>query len=221
VLFCAGAHLERNSLPLPFVIERAHARGIPVIVDAAAQVPPVSNLWHFTRELGADVAIFSGGKNISGPQNSGLCVGTEPFIRAMRACGPPIQRFGRTLKVGKETMIGLLRAVERFVALDHEAEAERWSAVCDLWMDAWTGTGMVERWETNEAGEPIPRVIMSFPSREERDGAYSALKFGSPPIDTVLHGSNGLAFSPHMLQPGEAEIVASVVPANLGISVQI
>ncbi len=178
VLFCAGAHLERNTLPLAYVVERAHARGIPVIVDAAAQVPPVSNLWHFTRDLGADVAIFSGGKNISGPQNSGLCVGTEPFIRAMRACGPPNQRFGRPLKVGKETMIGLLKAVERFVNLDHEAEWQRWGEIVDMWMDAWSGTGMVSRHEVNEAGEPIPRVIMTFETEEARDAAYRALKFG-------------------------------------------
>lgn len=220
VLFCAGAHLERNTLPLEYVVERAHARGVPVIVDAAAQVPPVSNLWHFTRELGADVAIFSGGKSLCGPQNSGLCVGTEAFIRAMRACGPPNQRFGRSLKVGKESMIGLLKAVERFVALDHEAEWQRWSDTVDLWLERWRKEADVERLEINEAGEPIPRLIMRFASNTERDLAVEALRRGSPPIEVVLHGANAIAFSPHMLQPGEAEIVAACALQNMGISMQ-
>lgn len=221
VLFCAGAHLARNTLPLEFVIERAHARGVPVIVDAAAQVPPVSNLWHFTRDLGADVAIFSGGKNLCGPQNSGLVVGTEPFIRAMRACGPPNQRFGRSLKVGKETMIGLLKAVERYVHLDHDAEAQRWSDMVDLWMTAWQGSGMVTLVEINEAGEPIPRVIMRFASREQRDHAVQTLKNGTPAIEVVLHEQTAIAFSPHMLQDGEADLVAAKVPEHLGISMQV
>src|SRR3712207_5576599 len=53
VFYFAGAHLNRHTLPLPLVIECAHARGVPVVVDAAAQIPPASNLWHFTAELGA------------------------------------------------------------------------------------------------------------------------------------------------------------------------
>ena len=60
-------------MPLPEVIEIAHARGVPVIVDAAAQIPPVSNLWHFTRDLGADLAIFSGGKGLCGRSRPGWC----------------------------------------------------------------------------------------------------------------------------------------------------
>lgn len=221
VLFCAGAHMARNTLPLEFVIERAHARGVPVIVDAAAQVPPVSNLWHFTRDLGADVAVFSGGKNLRGPQNSGLVVGTSEMIRKIRFNGPPNQRFGRSLKVGKETMIGLLKAVERYVSLDHDALWQEWSNVVDSWMSAWSRSGMVTRSNTNEAGEPIPRVIMRFASQTERDQAVLALLNGTPPIAVVLNDSSSIAFSPHVLLPGEAEIVASAVPANLAIPMQV
>lgn len=139
VVYFAGSHLNRNTLPLPYVIERAHARGVPVIVDAAAQLPPVSNLWYFTRELGADVAIFSGGKGLAGPQNSGLVVGREAIIRAIRLNGPPYQRFGRAMKVAKETMIGLLAAVELYVSADHAARAAAWSEVVDSWHAAWQG----------------------------------------------------------------------------------
>src|SRR4051794_2149939 len=75
VLYFAGAHFAANALPLEDVVEAAHAQRVPVIVDAAAQIPPVSNLWRFTRELGADAAIFSGGKGLRGPQSSGLVLG--------------------------------------------------------------------------------------------------------------------------------------------------
>ena len=198
-------------MPLDYVIERAHARGVPVIVDAAAQVPPVTNLWHFTRNIGADVAIFSGGKNLRGPQNSGLVVGTGEMIRKIRFNGPPHQRFGRSLKVGKETMIGLLKAVERYVSLDHDALWHEWSNVVDQWMAVWSDSGMVTRSNTNEAGEPIPRVIMRFPSLAERDRAVAGLLAGDPPIAVVLNDPTSIAFSPHQLLPGEAEIVAQVV----------
>jgi D-glucosaminate-6-phosphate ammonia-lyase len=221
VLFCAGAHLAKNTLPLEFVIERAHARGIPVIVDAAAQVPPVSNLWHFTRDLGADVAIFSGGKNLRGPQNSGLVVGTSEMIRKIRFNGPPNQRFGRSLKVGKETMIGLLRAVQRYVSLDHGAQWREWSQTVERWMTAWSDSGMVSRSDTNEAGEPIPRVIMRFASQPERDRAVLALLNGDPAIAVVLNDPTSIAFSPHVLLPGQAEIVAAAVPASLAIPMQV
>src|SRR5438477_202436 len=71
VFWFQGAMTGRGDLPLPVVIEAARARGVPVVVDAAAQLPPVENLWRFT-EMGADLAVFSGGKDLRGPQSSGL-----------------------------------------------------------------------------------------------------------------------------------------------------
>lgn len=213
VVYFAGSHLNRNTLPLEFVIERAHARGVPVIVDAAAQVPPVSNLWHFTRNLGADVAIFSGGKMLRGPQNSGLAVGTEAMIRAMRLNGPPVQRIGRAMKVSKEAMIGLLAAVETFLETDHEAEALQWEATVASWLAAWQELAprwlTVERLATGEAGEPIPRILMrvSLDAPLSRDDLIEDLRAGNPPIEVVVENESTIAFSPHMLQPGEAEVV--------------
>ncbi|HQY30400.1 MAG TPA: aminotransferase class V-fold PLP-dependent enzyme [Thermomicrobiales bacterium] len=221
VLYAAGAHLNRNSLPLEYVVERAHAHGIPVIVDAAAQVPPLSNLTYFTREMGVDVAIFSGGKNLRGPQNSGLVVGTEAMIRAMRFNGPPNQRFARNLKVGKETMIGLLKAVERYVNLDHAVLWDEWSAVVDSWSAAWSGIADIHRLNTNEAGEPIPRLIMSFADKPARDAYIADLRAGTPQIAVVLNDDRSIAFSPHLLQPGEAEIVRTKVLEMAAISMQI
>ena len=99
---------RRGALPLEETVEIAHAHGVPVVVDAAAQLPPTENLWRFTRELGADLAVFSGGKDFHGPQASGLLVGTEAMIAAVAVNGSPYQRLARPMKVGKEEMIGLL-----------------------------------------------------------------------------------------------------------------
>lgn len=221
VLYLAGGHLKGNTLSLEYVIERAHARGVKVIVDAAAQVPPVTNLWHFTRDLGADVAIFSGGKNLRGPQNSGLIVGTSEMISAIRFNGPPNQRFGRSLKVGKEAMVGLLKAVERYVALDHSALHDEWNAIVDRWLSAWSPAGIVCSEALNEAGEPIPRVVMELGSRARRDSVVHDLRSREPAIDVVLSGDTSIAFSPHLLQVGEAKIVESSVIEMLGITMQI
>lgn len=213
VLYFAGTHLNRNTLPLDYVVERAHARGVPVIVDAAAQVPPVENLWRYTTEIGADVAIFSGGKNMAGPQSSGLVVGKASIIRAMRLNGPPHQRIGRAMKVSKESMVGLLAAVEHYLTLDPDENLRRWSATVDKWLEAWEErapeTAIVTRDDVNEAGEPIPRIILRLKpgTPVDRDGLVEILRNGEPGIEVVLHDPESVAFSPHLLKEGEAEAV--------------
>jgi L-seryl-tRNA(Ser) seleniumtransferase len=221
VFYFAGTHLNRNTLSLDYVIERAHARGVPVIVDAAAQLPPASNLWHFTREIGADLAIFSGGKGLHGPQNSGLAVGSERIVRAMRLNGPPYQRIGRAMKVSKEAMIGLLVAVETYVETDHEAQALLWNETVTRWLEAWRqgapDWAVFSRLETNEAGEPIPRVILTLMGDAplQRDDLVRELREGRPGIEVVLQDESSIALSPHLLKPGEAEVVERRVRETL------
>jgi uncharacterized pyridoxal phosphate-dependent enzyme len=218
VVYFAGTRFERTlTLPLPYVVECAHARGVPVIVDSAAQVPPVSNLWRYTTELGADVAIFSGGKGIGGPQNSGLVVGREAIIRAVQLNGPPVQRIGRGMKVSKEAMIGLLVAVEHYLTRDHEADAKQWDAVVHSWLTSWQPIAphgvAVSRLDIGEAGEPIPRIVVRFTPEAtiDRDGFVAALRTDDPAIEVVLHDPTSISVSPQLLQNGEAEIVQTRV----------
>ena len=89
VLWFAG-RLASTSPDLAGVIALAHRHDVPVIVDAAAQIPRVENLWRFTRDLGADIAIFSGGKGMRGPQSSGLVLGRTDLIEGCLANGSPI-----------------------------------------------------------------------------------------------------------------------------------
>ncbi|MEA2584228.1 MAG: D-glucosaminate-6-phosphate ammonia-lyase, partial [Thermomicrobiales bacterium] len=161
-------------------------------------------------------------KGLAGPQNSGLVVGKASLVRAMQLNGPPYQRIGRAMKVSKEAMVGLLAAVELYLSKDHEAEAATWSAVVDSWLTAWQSSSpqgiAVTRAETGEAGEPIPRIIMRFTPEAtiDRDGFVAALRRDDPAIEVVLNDATSIAFSPHVLQPGEAAIVKSRVDDLLG-----
>src|SRR5262245_28785400 len=112
VLWFAGDFWGDDALPLAPTIAIAHRHEVPVIVDAADQIPPISNLWLFTLDEDADLAIFSGGKGLRGPQASGLIVGRSDLIRACRANCGPYDSISRPAKVGKEEMLGLLAAVE-------------------------------------------------------------------------------------------------------------
>ena len=102
IFWFQGAMTGHGDLPLPEVIRVAKDHDIPVIVDAAAQLPPVSNLWHFTVELGAALVVFSGGKDLRGPQSSGLILGRRDLIEACALNGCPNHSIGRPMKVGKE-----------------------------------------------------------------------------------------------------------------------
>jgi L-seryl-tRNA(Ser) seleniumtransferase len=137
--------------PLSVVTEVAHENDVPVIVDAAAEVPPVSNFRRFT-EAGADLVAFSGGKGIRGPQTTGILAGRWDLIRSVAAQhldmhaaaaiweppaslfddwadgGVPRQGIGRPLKVGKEEIAGLLRALELFLEEDQETKQAEWQA---------------------------------------------------------------------------------------------
>src|SRR5690242_5811134 len=104
---------------------------VPLLVDAAAELPPNENLSGYTK-LGADLVAFSGGKGLRGPQNAGLLVGRKDLVEAAALYQSPYSGIGRDLKVAKETMIGMLAAVERYMRLDHAAEWNSWKAQVDF-----------------------------------------------------------------------------------------
>ena len=96
-------------------------RGVPTFNDAAADVPPAANLATYVKE-GFNLVTFSGGKGLLGPQCSGLLMGRPDLIEAGQKAISPHGGIGRGMKVGKEEMVGVLAAVERYLKVDHEAE---------------------------------------------------------------------------------------------------
>lgn len=128
-----------GAIPLDVVAEIAHRRHIPVIVDAAAELPPAGNLRQFIAE-GADIVAFSGGKALRGPQASGIIAGRKEIINAIRlqvldmdvdpeiwlaeeGREPHQHGIGRSMKVGKEEIVGLMVALDSFLRTDHDAQA--------------------------------------------------------------------------------------------------
>jgi L-seryl-tRNA(Ser) seleniumtransferase len=212
VLYVAGEHMGRGALPLDETIRISHERGVPVVVDAAAQLPPVENLWRFTRDLGADLAVFSGGKDLRGPQASGLIVGRADLIEAIRVHGAPNQRLGRPMKVGKEEMVGLLAAVERYVRLDHAARLAGHEETVRRWVALFDGRpGLsARRGFPNEAGQPVPRVLIEIDPAVTGVTAQEAqrrLWEGDPRIAVPLSGSNVLSLTTDCLDGDDERIV--------------
>ncbi len=221
VLWFAGEHFAAGALPLPAVIAVARERGVPVLVDAAAQVPPLASLWRFTRELGADGAIFSGGKGLRGPQASGLVLGTAALIAGCRANGNPNHSIGRPMKAGKEELAGLLAAVEWSLAQDEAALLVGYEATVAAWLEGLRGIPGVaaERGYPSEAGQPHARAIVRVgpPSAWTRDTVVAALWSGEPRIAVGLvpGQEDAIALNPQTLEPGEAALVLERLRAIL------
>jgi L-seryl-tRNA(Ser) seleniumtransferase len=184
-VFFAGSHLQRGTVPLERVIELAHSEGVPVVVDAAAQLPPPENLWKFT-ELGADLVVFSGGKGLCGPQSTGLVLGSPDLVERCTANAAPLHRVGRPMKVSKEDMIGILHAVRWYLAQDHAAIGERYEHVVRALIEWGQGRSdvSVSRVFPSEAGQPMPRarIDLTDPARGS-DEVLAALRAGAPSID--------------------------------------
>lgn len=220
ILYVAGDHLPPGALPLEVVVRVGHAHGVPVIVDCAAQLPPVENLWRFTRDMGADAAVFSGGKALHGPQASGLVVGTHALIEAARAHAAPHQRLARALKVGKEEMLGLAAAVDRYLALDHEAMRERWYRIVEDWSAGLSDLQQVDCIieDRNEAGQPVPRLRIDLIGERVRGRGgevVQLLRAGDPRIEVLANGPKGIWIGPDLVSDEEASVVSAAVRSAL------
>jgi len=219
IFWFQGGMTGRGDLPLETVIEIANAHNVPVIVDGAAQVPPTENLWRFT-QMGAALAIFSGGKDLRGPQSSGLVVGRKEIIEAMRVNGNPNHSIGRPMKVGKEEMVGLLKAVELYVDMDQETRLSQDEETVAGWcLELGKIEGVhAERSFPNEAGQPLPRARVTIDDAVTgltRDQVVDELLNGNPAIAVAKAGQDGIYLNPMTLADGEEEIVLERLKAIL------
>ncbi len=220
ILWFAGGHFGVGALPIEQVIAIGKKHGVNVIVDAAAQIPTIENLWRFTRDLGADLAVFSGGKGLRGPQSSGLVLGRAELIEGVRANGSPNHSMGRPFKVGKEELIGCLAAVEWSLAQDEPATIAGYEATVQKWLDGLRDLPGVtaERGFPSEAGQPYGRAIVTIGAgaKLDRDALHAALWDRDPRISVSKIGDDRIALNPQTLEPGEDDLVLAAIRELLG-----
>ncbi len=211
VAYLFSPFVTRRSIPFPQVCEIAHARGVPVIVDAASFIPPRSNLRRFTAE-GADMVVYSGGKAVRGPQGTGILAGRADLIEAAFANGSPHQFFGRGMKVAKEEIIGLVSALQIFVEEDEDAENERYTQMCQQAVDAFIEVpGLQASVEHDPYNYLIPHAVMQLTDEwngRSRDDIWNSLTEGDPAI--YLHNvgdPDSLVIDPFNLSEEELGIV--------------
>jgi L-seryl-tRNA(Ser) seleniumtransferase len=185
-------------------------RGVPTFNDAASDTPPVGRLSQYVRE-GFDLVAFSGGKAICGPQCSGLLMGRKHLIEAAVPAMSPYAGIGRGMKVGKEEMVGLLAAVERYLKLDHEREQkELESRVADMIGALTKIRGVTGERYVPEIANHVPHLVLAWEEAAipltGRD-VIRQLMEGTPPIAVSPYGDRRLKISVWMMRPGEHRIV--------------
>jgi L-seryl-tRNA(Ser) seleniumtransferase len=185
--------------------------GIPTMNDAAADVPPVENLWKYTG-MGFDLVAFSGGKGIRGPQSAGLLLGSRSLVEAARKnASPNGDAIGRGMKVNKEEIVGMLAALEAYVATDHVRENREFERRAELIRaSAAAVPGVKAEVFVPEVANHVPHVRVSWDGAAKGPAAaavVSALRDGEPSIAIRSEGET-LVIGVWMMQPGEDKIVA-------------
>jgi uncharacterized pyridoxal phosphate-dependent enzyme len=192
-------------------VQLGKKHAVPTMNDAAADVPPVENLWKYTR-MGFDLVAFSGGKGIRGPQSAGLLIGRKDLIAAARLNGPPNgNTIGRGMKVNKEEMVGMLVALELYVARDHAAERREFDRRAETIRGAAVSMpGVTAEVFVPEVANHVPHVRISWDAAARGitpSEAVTAFRDGDPSIGTRSEG-NSLVIGVWMMQPGDDKIVA-------------
>ena len=202
----------------------AHQHGVPCFNDAAADVPPISNLWNYT-EMGFDLVTFSGGKGIRGPQCTGLLLGRKDLIAAAVKNNSPFSNtIGRGMKVAKEEIIGLVAAVDWLLAQDEQAmQAEFQRRAERIAEHVKTLAGVETKIFIPPVANHVPHLAITFDLQRIRitgREVMEKLRQGKPRIELnpatgggsasagLESGENTIVVGVWMMQPGEDLIVA-------------
>ena len=191
---------------------------IPTMIDMAADVPPVSNLWKYN-DLGFDLVCVSGGKAMCGPQSAGILMGKKELIAAARLSAPPRGgNIGRGMKVNKEEILGMYVALEKYINQDHDAEWKMWESKIDTIV---TSVNSIEGVTTEVSVPPIanhtPLLFIKWDESKVKTtnkDLMLKLRNGSPSIEVMANGT-GINITVFMLQEGEEKIVAKRVREEL------
>lgn len=230
--------------PVAALAQLAHRHGLPLIVDAACALPPAGNLMAFSRD-GADLVAYSGGKHLGGPQASGILCGREELIRSAWVqmvdmdvrqgtwslehwvergwiSRPPRHGIGRSMKVSKEAIVGVMAALRRYGARDHAAEHTAWSAIVDeieaglRELPEIQSAVKITRQPCGANGQPYPNLRLESAGLRIRDLLHSLRQ---RPRRILLaedeRSPDHAVLYPQCLKPGDAaEIIAAIRQAS-------
>jgi len=221
VYILAGPEADTGPLSTQAIAQRTNEKGVPVLVDAAAEILTIPNV-HL--EKGATLVAYSGGKCLRGPQSAGLLLGRKDLVRAAWVHSAPHHGFSRSMKVGKEEAMGMLMAVEMWTKRDHAAEWKQWIS----WLNAiatrvsridGVSTSVVE---TSALSNRTPSLTIRWDrKRLGISGAAVAKQLlgGEPRIATPGGRDQGdeasISITPYQMAAGEEKIVADRVYAAL------
>lgn len=193
-------------------VQLAKQYKLPCFNDAAADTPPVSHLWDYAN-MGYDLVAFSGGKAIRGPQCAGLLLGRKDLISdALLNNSPYEDTLGRGQKIGKEEIAGMIKALELFLAEDHDALATEWQRRLNLVSSRITRiNGVRTSFFVPDIANHVPTMRITWDPQRIRltpEQAGAALRNSRPSI-MLETASDGLEMTSFMLKPGEDEIIAA------------
>ncbi len=220
MMFFYNAADPRGKIHHEEFVEIGKKHGVPTLNDAAADVPPVENLWRYT-EMGFDLVAFSGGKGMRGPQSAGLLLGRKELIEAAKLSNVPnSDSLCRTNKVNKEEVVGMLAALELFLQRDHDAVWRDWEQRCE------TITGALQEFDDIRTEVEVPKIANAVPHLRiswdyERRGSTpkqvaDKLRAGEPSIEVNPGTGEQLVIGVWMMQPGDAEVVGRRIREVLG-----
>jgi L-seryl-tRNA(Ser) seleniumtransferase len=204
-------------------IRVARQHGVPTFNDAAADVPPISNLWNYTK-MGFDLVTFSGGKGIRGPQNAGLLLGRKDLIAAATATNNPFDEgVGRGMKVAKEQIVGMVAAVDWFLAQSDESmQAEFQKRAERICAELKTIPTLQSNIVVPQVANHVPHLLLRYDQQRVKIAPLDVAKQcreGTPSIELnpstgrregsagLLSDENTIVVGVWMLEPGEDEIV--------------
>lgn len=201
-------------------VEIAKKHNLPSMIDIAADVPPVENLWRFN-DMGFDLVAISGGKAMCGPQSAGILMGKKALIDAARLSASPRSGIARGHKINKEEIIGMYVAVDTYIKRDHAKDWKMWEE----------RVALIEKTVKSVPGVStevfIPAVDNHNPSLKikwdpaktkiTKEKLAENLQMGSPSVEVISweKDENTIRITVFMLQPGEDKLVANRIKEEL------
>ena len=222
MLWFLNAHTDQGEIKWEEFIALGKKHNIPTFIDCAADVPPVENLFRFTK-MGFDLVAFSGGKGLRGPQSAGLLLGKRKYIEAARMHTPPRgETIGRGMKVNKEEVLGMLAALELYLQKDHAKEWEMWESQIQLISDSATSIeGVSTEIHVPKYANHVPSLRIRWDEKKVKitpNEVRKQLSEGHPSIQTV-GDAESVGMTTWMMVPGQERIVAKRVKEILSSAV--